>query len=71
MGVDTLIITGWQADCCCRHTSADAFFRGYDIVVPKETTDTTTYEAYIAGLEYLKTIYGADVCDLDELMAKL
>ena len=71
MGVDTVIITGWQADCCCRHTSADAFFRGYNIIVPKETTDTNTYEAYIAALEYLKTIYGADVCALDDLLAKL
>ena len=68
---DTVIITGWQADCCCRHTAADAFFRGYDIVVPRETTDTDTLENYKAGLAYLKKNYGADICDLDDLLARL
>ena len=68
LDVDTVIITGWQADCCCRHTSADAFFRGFNIVVPRETTDTTTEEGYVGGLEYIKTIYGGTICDLAEIM---
>lgn len=67
LGVDTLIITGWQADCCCRHTSADAFFRGYKLIVPRETTDTTTQEGYEGGLEYLKAIYGAEICSVTDL----
>ena len=67
LGVDTLIITGWQADCCCRHTSADAFFRGFGIVVPRETTDTTSEEGYQGGLEYIRTIYGGTICNLCEL----
>lgn len=67
LGVDTVVITGWQADCCCRHTSADAFFRGFDIVVPKETTDTTTEEGYVGGLEYIKNIYGATICSVEDL----
>ncbi len=65
--VDTVIITGWQADCCCRHTSADAFFRGFNIVVPKETTDTNTEEGYVGGLEYIKNIYGATICSVEDL----
>lgn len=68
LGCDTVIITGWQADCCCRHTSADAFFRGFNIVVPRETTDTTTEEGYLGGLEYIKNIYGATICDLADIM---
>lgn len=67
LGCDTVIITGWQADCCCRHTSADAFFRGFDIIVPKETTDTTTEEGYVGGLEYIKSIYGATICSVDDI----
>ena len=67
LGVDTVIITGWQADCCCRHTSADAFFRGFDIVVPRETTDTTSEEAYQGALKYIEFIYGATICDLKDL----
>lgn len=67
LGVDTVVITGWQADCCCRHTSADAFFRGFGIVVPRETTDTTTEEGYQGGLEYIKNIYGATICSVNDL----
>ena len=67
LGVDTVVITGWQADCCCRHTSADAFFRGFGIVVPRETTDTTTEEGYIGGLEYIKNIYGGIICSVNDL----
>lgn len=68
LGVDTVVITGWQADCCCRHTSADAFFRGFNIIVPKETTDTTTEEGYIGGLDYIKNIYGGTICSVDEVL---
>ncbi len=71
LGVDTVIITGWQTDCCCRHTAADAFFRGYKIIIPREATDTDTLENYLSGLAYLKKNYGADVCYVDELIDRL
>ena len=65
--VNTVIITRWQADCCCRHTSADAFFRGFKIIVPKETTDTLTDDAYLGALEYIKNIYGGKICSVKSL----
>ena len=67
LGVDTVVITGWQADCCCRHTSADAFFRGFNIVVPRETTDTDTEEGYVGALAYIQKIYGGKICSVDDL----
>ena len=67
LGVNTVVITGWQADCCCRHTSADAFFRGFGIVVPRETTDTVSEEGYLGGLEYIKNIYGGIICSVNDL----
>ena len=67
LGVDTVVITGWQADCCCRHTSADAFFRGFNIIVPRETTDTDTEEGYTGGLAYIEKIYGATICSVNDL----
>jgi len=69
LGVDTVIITGWQADCCCRHTAADAFFRGYNIVIPKEATDTDSEEAYQYALGYFEKFYGAKVCSVDDVLA--
>ena len=70
LGVDTVVITGLHAHMCCRHTSADAYYLGYKIVVPRETTNSFTEEDYLSGLKYLKDVYGADVCDLKDLLAK-
>lgn len=70
LGVDTVIITGLHAHMCCRHTSADAYYLGYKIVVPRETTNSFTEEDYLSGLKYLKEVYGAEICDLKDLLAK-
>ena len=53
----------------CRHTAADAYQLGYDVVVAKEATDSFTEEDYLNGLAYLKTCYGADALSNDELIA--
>lgn len=36
IGVDTVILTGLHTNICVRHTAADAFFKGYRIIVPKD-----------------------------------
>ena len=46
---------------------ADAFFRGFDIIVPRETTDTLTQEDCDRGLEYIKNIYGGTICSMKDL----
>lgn len=68
LGVDTVIITGLHAHMCCRHTAADAYCYGYKIVVPKETTNSFTEADYTYGLKYLKDVYGAEICSLDDLI---
>jgi nicotinamidase-related amidase len=52
--VEKWIITGLHANMCVRHTSADAFFWGYQIVVPRDGTEAFTEEGYLGGLDYLK-----------------
>ena len=69
LGVQTVIMTGLHTHMCVRHTSADAYSLGYDVVVAKEATDSFTEEDYNAGLAYLKTCYGADAYTNDELIA--
>ena len=69
LGVDTVIMTGLHAHMCVRHTSADAYMLGYDVVVAKEATDSFTEEDYVYGITYLKTCYGADAYTNDELIA--
>ncbi|MBQ9711819.1 MAG: cysteine hydrolase [Bacteroidales bacterium] len=60
LGVKTVIMTGLHAHMCVRHTSADAYCLGYDVVVAKEATNSFTEQDYLYGLEYLKTCYGAE-----------
>ena len=69
LGVDTVIMTGLHAHMCVRHTSADAYMLGYEVVVAKEATDSFTEEDYTYGIAYLKTCYGADAYTDDELIA--
>ena len=71
LGVDTVIVTGLHAHMCVRHTSADAFQLGYNVVVAKEATDSFTEQDYLYGLDYLKTCYGADAYTNDELIAAM
>lgn len=68
LGVNTVIITGLHTHMCCRHTAADAFQLGYDVVVAKECTDSFTKEDYESGLAYFKTVYGAKIYSNKELI---
>ena len=60
LGVKTVVMTGLHTHMCVRHTSADAYSLGYDVVVAKEATDSFTEEDYIGGLAFLNTCYGED-----------
>lgn len=59
-GIETLYITGLHTDCCCRHTSGDAFQRGFDLVWITDALQAFTTEAHESGLEYYKTYYATD-----------
>ena len=59
--VDTLVITGTLTDICVRHTAADAYQWGFDIIVPEDGVEALSAEAHETGISYLKTIYGAKI----------
>ena len=59
-GITRLYITGLHTDCCARHTSGDAFQRGYDLVWISDALQAFTEEAHQAGLEYFKAWYASD-----------
>ena len=60
IGIERLYITGLHTDCCARHTSADAFQRGYDLVWVTDTLAAFTDAAHQTGLEYFKAWYATD-----------
>jgi nicotinamidase-related amidase len=72
--IDRLVVTGQHTDCCCRHTSYDAFARGIQLVAVADAT--AVYQAFVAdgyqqaqdrALQYLRTYYGADITDVAAL----
>ena len=69
LGVKTVIVTGLHAHMCVRHTSADAYCLGYDVVAAKDCLNSFTEEEFQGGLAYLKTCYGADSYSNAELIA--
>lgn len=67
-GVDTLVLTGQHTNICLRHTTADAFFRGYRVIVPRDAVEAISEEDHQAGLAYLETMYKADLPYAKELL---
>lgn len=59
-GLSRLYIVGLHTDCCARHTSGDAFQRGYDLVWVTDGMQAFTDEAHAAGVTYFETWYATD-----------
>jgi len=53
LGIKTVIITGMQAQICVQTTAADAFFRGYKVVVPEDGIIATRPEDIQRALAWL------------------
>lgn len=49
--------------------AADAFFRGYKIIVAKDGVEALTKEDHEQGLQYLKNIYSAKIRTVDEIIS--
>jgi nicotinamidase-related amidase len=73
--ISRVVLTGQHTDCCCRHTSYDAFARGVEVSVVSDAT--AVYEPFAGGryqaaqdeaLRYLRTYYGAEVPSTSDLV---
>lgn len=70
LGVDTLVVCGVQTHICVQHTISDAFLNGYKIILVTDATNSFTEEQYLGALDYIKTMYGAQLLPTDEVVAK-
>ena len=68
--VKNLVVTGLHTNICDRHTSAEAFFRGYNPVIPEDGVDAMDEKSHRDGLEYLKMAYAAEITSADKLLKK-
>ncbi len=51
--VDTVIITGMQTQICVQTTAADAYFRGYKVIVPSDAVVSTRPEDTQKALDWM------------------
>lgn len=70
-GAKTVILGGLHTNICVRHTAADAFFRGYNIVVARDGVEAFTEEDHRQGLDYLEFVYNARLMSVDEIIYEL
>jgi nicotinamidase-related amidase len=70
-GVGTVILGGLHTHICVRHTSADAFFRGYKIIIASDGVEAFTQKNHEEGLKYLKEVYNAEIKTVDEIIEEL
>ncbi|MEM1538257.1 MAG: isochorismatase family cysteine hydrolase [Candidatus Nezhaarchaeales archaeon] len=68
LGITTLILTGVATDICIQHTAADAFFRGYEVVVPEDCVESISEDNQKSGLDYMRRVYGAKIVTSKELI---
>lgn len=66
--VDTVVLTGVLTHICIQHTAADAFFRGYDIVIPDGCVEDLSESKNKMALEFIKENYGAEIIDYEDLV---
>ena len=70
-GVKTVILGGLHTNMCIRHTSADAFFRGYQIIIIKDGVEAFTVEDHEQGLKYLEYVYNAKIMETNEIIQEI
>ena len=70
-GVKTVILGGLHTNMCIRHTSADAFFRGYHIVIAADGVGAFTVEEHEQGLKYLGYVYNAKIMVVNEIIQEI
>lgn len=70
-GVKTVVLGGLHTHMCVRHTAADAFFRGYHIVIAKDGVEAFTQEDQEQGLKYLENVYNARIMMVNDIIKEI
>ena len=68
--VNTVILTGVMTDICIQHTAADAFFRGYKIIVPKDCVEAIDAATHEEAIKFMRKTYGSEITTSKELLRK-
>lgn len=70
-GVKTVVLGGLHTHMCVRHTAADAFFRGYQIIVAKDGVEAFNAEEQEQALKYLEYVYNAKIMKTNDIIKEI
>ena len=70
LGIKTVIVTGVVTNICVRSTCHDAFFLGYQVIVPKDCVRATGSREQESTLWDIETHFGT-VTTSDQVIEKL
>ena len=68
LNVDEVVLTGVTTDICVRHSAADAFFRGLEIIIPRGCVNSFSDEIQERALKEMVDLYRARVEELEKVM---
>jgi len=71
MGIDTLVLTGVESDCCLYNTAVEANDRGYKVVVIDDASTTLTETGHKILLYTYGALFFFNVKSTDELLDEL
>lgn len=67
-GIETVVLTGVLTDICVMYTSADASARGYDVVIAKDATASTSEDNHNFALQHMREVHGSILANTDEII---
>jgi nicotinamidase-related amidase len=67
----TVILGGLHTNLCVRHTAADAFFRGYHIVVAEDGVEAFNDRDQRESLKYLEYVYDAKIMAVNSIIQEI
>lgn len=56
-----VVIMGTSTDICVQHTAADAFFRGFKVIVLRDCVTSIDAKTHNSSLKYMQKMYGAKI----------
>ncbi len=67
MGVSKIVIAGVTTDICVLFTAHDAYMRGYEVAVPKDTSTAVRSEFHNDGIKLIERVADADISPAKDL----
>ena len=71
LGIKTLVAIGEDSNVCVLHTLADAYYLGYQTIVPQDATRTFLCGTQEGAIEHYVKCFGSQITTTDDVIGQL